>query len=210
MINEKRTVRHCSPILLLALTIQTITAHAQEGMPLRMVQTIPLPHVEGRIDHLAVDLHGQRLFVAALGNNTLEVLDLTAGTHLPYKPFQFGRGGKIVGFDVDMMDLVAKKLGVQQKIVNTPFEGIQSGQSLNVGKCDAAAAGMTITQERKRVLEHLQHLPDDGRDALIMRFALGMDNREIARALGRSDGATKVLIHRAIKQLEELMGAEHG
>jgi hypothetical protein len=33
-----------------------------------------------------------------------------------------------------------------------------------------------------------------------------MDNREIARALGRSDGATKVLIHRAIKQLEELVG----
>jgi hypothetical protein len=39
-----------------------------------------------------------------------------------------------------------------------------------------------------------------------MRFALGMDNREIARALGRSDGATKVLIHRAIKQLEERVG----
>ena len=38
------------------------------------------------------------------------------------------------------------------------------------------------------------------------RFALGMDNREIARALGRSDGATKVLIHRAIRQLEELVG----
>ena len=36
-----------------------------------------------------------------------------------------------------------------------------------------------------------------------MRFALGMDNREIARALGRTDGATKVLLHRAIKQLEE-------
>jgi RNA polymerase sigma-70 factor (ECF subfamily) len=39
-----------------------------------------------------------------------------------------------------------------------------------------------------------------------MRFALGMDNREIARALGRSDGATKVLIHRAIRQLEEIVG----
>ena len=36
-----------------------------------------------------------------------------------------------------------------------------------------------------------------------MRFALDMDNREIARALGRSEGATKVLIHRAIKQLEQ-------
>jgi len=42
-----------------------------------------------------------------------------------------------------------------------------------------------------------------------MRFALDMDNREIARALGRSDGATKVLIHRAIRQLEqELVGDE--
>ena len=45
--------------------------------------------------------------------------------------------------------------------------------------------------------------PDDRREALILRFALDMDNKEIARALGRSEGATKVLIHRAIKQLEE-------
>ena len=43
-----------------------------------------------------------------------------------------------------------------------------------------------------------------------MRFALGMDNREIARAMGKTDGATKVLIHRALKQLEELMDAERG
>jgi RNA polymerase sigma-70 factor (ECF subfamily) len=38
-----------------------------------------------------------------------------------------------------------------------------------------------------------------------MRFALGMDNHEIARALGRTDGATKVLIHRSLRQLEELV-----
>jgi RNA polymerase sigma-70 factor (ECF subfamily) len=38
-----------------------------------------------------------------------------------------------------------------------------------------------------------------------MRFALGMDNREIARALGRTDGATKVLLHRAIRQLEGMV-----
>ena len=54
-------------------------------------------------------------------------------------------------------------------------------------------------------MERLDRLSDDRREALIMRFALGMSNREIARALGRSDGATKVLIHRAIKQLEEEM-----
>ena len=78
---------------------------------------------------------------------------LTVCTHLPYKPFQFNQGGKVVGFDVDIMDLVAKDLGLQQKIVNTPFEGIQSGQTLNTGQCDAAAAGMTITEDRAKVLD---------------------------------------------------------
>ena len=52
-------------------------------------------------------------------------------------------------------------------------------------------------EELQRILEGVQQLPDDRREALIMRFALGMDNREIARALGRTDGATKVLLHRA-------------
>jgi RNA polymerase sigma-70 factor (ECF subfamily) len=71
-------------------------------------------------------------------------------------------------------------------------------------------------EELGEVLAGVHRLPDDRREALIMRFALGMDNREIARALGRSDGATKVLIHRAIKQLEELVAKggpqerEHG
>ncbi|WP_372789872.1 RNA polymerase sigma factor [Paraconexibacter sp.] len=59
--------------------------------------------------------------------------------------------------------------------------------------------------ELSRILEGIQELPDDRREALIMRFALGMDNREIARAMGRTDGATKVLIHRAIKQLEGIV-----
>jgi RNA polymerase sigma-70 factor, ECF subfamily len=61
-----------------------------------------------------------------------------------------------------------------------------------------------------RILECVQDLPDDRREALIMRFALGMDNREIARALGRTDGATKVLLHRSIKQLEELVQKAEG
>jgi RNA polymerase sigma-70 factor (ECF subfamily) len=60
-------------------------------------------------------------------------------------------------------------------------------------------------EELREVMANLEHLSEDRREALIMRFALGMDNREIARALGRTDGATKVLIHRAIKQLQEAM-----
>src|SRR5512132_4410460 len=65
-------------------------------------------------------------------------------------------------------------------------------------------------EDLNRILEGVRQLPDDRREALIMRFALGMDNREIARALGRTDGATKVLIHRAIRQLEDIVGAEAG
>jgi RNA polymerase sigma-70 factor, ECF subfamily len=65
-----------------------------------------------------------------------------------------------------------------------------------------------LVEEREqltRILGGVQELPDDRREALIMRFALDMDNREIARALGRTDGATKVLLHRAIKQLEGIV-----
>ena len=63
-------------------------------------------------------------------------------------------------------------------------------------------------EELEEILAGVRQLPDDRREALIMRFALGMDNREIARALGRTDGATKVLLHRAIKQLEGIVNAE--
>jgi RNA polymerase sigma-70 factor (ECF subfamily) len=60
-------------------------------------------------------------------------------------------------------------------------------------------------EELEAVLTGVSQLPDDRREALIMRFALDMDNREIARAMGRSEGATKVLLHRAIKQLEGMI-----
>ena len=54
------------------------TSDAQSA-PLKLRQTIPLLGVEGRIDHFAFDPTGERLFVCALGNNTVEVLDLRKG-----------------------------------------------------------------------------------------------------------------------------------
>ena len=54
------------------------TSNAQSA-PLKLKQTISLPGVEGRIDHFAFDPIGERLFVCALGNNTVEVLDLQKG-----------------------------------------------------------------------------------------------------------------------------------
>ena len=53
-----------------------VTVGAQNAVPLKLKQTIPLPGVEGRIDHFAFDPAGERVFVCALGNNAVEVLDL--------------------------------------------------------------------------------------------------------------------------------------
>lgn len=78
---------------------------------------------------------------------------LTTCTNVPYEPFQFNQGGKVVGFDVDIVDLVAKRLGVTQEILDIDFAVIKSGAALNAGRCDLAAAGMTITDERKQNID---------------------------------------------------------
>ena len=59
-----------------------VTVAAQNTAPLKLKQTIALPGVEGRIDHFAFDAAGNRLFVCALGNNTVEVVDLRKGERI--------------------------------------------------------------------------------------------------------------------------------
>ncbi|MCL6669680.1 MULTISPECIES: transporter substrate-binding domain-containing protein [Streptomyces] len=87
---------------------------------------------------------------AAGGVQLVKAGQLTTCTHLPYPPFQSEIDGKVQGFDVSMIDLVAKDLGVKQQILDTPFENFKTGAFLNSGQCDLAAAGMTITAERKK------------------------------------------------------------
>ncbi|MCF7552012.1 basic amino acid ABC transporter substrate-binding protein [Pseudonocardia sp. WMMC193] len=78
---------------------------------------------------------------------------LTMCTQLPYDPFEFRQGNDIVGFDVDMVNLVSAKLGVTTQIIDTPFDTIQSGADLDTGKCDIGAAAMTITDARKQNID---------------------------------------------------------
>ncbi|MBV7695149.1 transporter substrate-binding domain-containing protein [Streptomyces sp. TRM70350] len=87
---------------------------------------------------------------AAGGVELVQAGQLTTCTHLPYPPFQSEIDGKVQGFDVALVDLVAEDLGVRQQIVDQPFENFKTGGSLNAGQCDLAAAGMTITEERKK------------------------------------------------------------
>jgi polar amino acid transport system substrate-binding protein len=87
---------------------------------------------------------------AAGGVSLVKAGKLTTCTHLPYPPFQSEIDGKVQGFDVALIDLVAEDLGVTQEILDTPFENFKTGAFLNSGQCDLAAAGMTITEERKK------------------------------------------------------------
>src|SRR6266513_5373657 len=66
---------------LVAFCICMTVARAEEGT-FQLKQTISLPGVEGRIDHMALDASGERLFVCAFGNNTVEVLDLHKGERI--------------------------------------------------------------------------------------------------------------------------------
>ena len=71
--------RSLQAIVTLAFCCIVATVRAQNGAPFRLKQTIGLPGVEGRIDHMELDAAGGRLFVCALGNNPVEVLDLRKG-----------------------------------------------------------------------------------------------------------------------------------
>jgi DNA-binding beta-propeller fold protein YncE len=67
-------------VLVIAAASMAVSARSQEPRELlKLVQTILLPGVKGRLDHMDVDVKGKRLFVAGLENGSIEVVDLQAG-----------------------------------------------------------------------------------------------------------------------------------
>ncbi|MEU0334503.1 transporter substrate-binding domain-containing protein [Streptomyces sp. NPDC006193] len=113
---------------------------------------------------------------------------LTTCTHLPYPPFQSDVDGKVQGFDVSLIDLVAEDLGVKQKILDTPFENFKTGAFLNSGECDLAAAGMTITAERKKNVDFSDPYFEATQAVLVDRKS-GLSSLADVKAKGRKLGA---------------------
>lgn len=74
------------PLSIAVVLLASVSTRAEAPAPLHEVHVIPLPGVEKRIDHMAVDPAGKRLFVSALGNGTLEVIDLQAGKRVRSVP----------------------------------------------------------------------------------------------------------------------------
>jgi RNA polymerase sigma-70 factor (ECF subfamily) len=72
---------------------------------------------------------------------------------------------------------------------------------------NADPAGLVAhADEMRRVLAALATLPDERRQVVLLRFVDGLSSREIGEVLGRSPGAARVLLHRAIRDLAELLG----
>ncbi len=69
-------------VILLISWLDLSSIHTRASDMLKLTKTIPLAGVKGRFDHFDADVQGKRLFVAALGNNTLEVIDLGGGKRL--------------------------------------------------------------------------------------------------------------------------------
>lgn len=55
---------------------------SDSNVSLKLIQTVPLPNVQGRIDHMAIDLKNHRLFIAELENNSVDVIDLKSGQRI--------------------------------------------------------------------------------------------------------------------------------
>ncbi|GAA1545367.1 ABC transporter substrate-binding protein [Kribbella lupini] len=89
---------------------------------------------------------------AAAGITLVKPGKLTICTHLPYKPFQYKDGTKVVGFDVDLLDLLAKDLGLEQEVVNIEWAQVTSGAAFQAKKCDVGMGAMTITDSRKAAI----------------------------------------------------------
>lgn len=74
------------------------------------------------------------------------------GTDAAYAPFESqNEKGEIVGFDIEVVQAVAKKAGIEVKFVNTPWEGIFN--ALGQGDRDLVVSAVTITEERKGTMD---------------------------------------------------------
>jgi polar amino acid transport system substrate-binding protein len=72
---------------------------------------------------------------------------LLVGTESGFPPYEYISGGQVAGVDADIMARVAKKLNMELKIEDMPFDSLIT--ALTTGKINAIAAGMTINDERK-------------------------------------------------------------
>ncbi len=150
----------------------TRIANAQEvgRQSLRLVQTISMPNVKGRIDHMEVDLESKRLFIAAVENGSMEVVDLGAGkwtrsvpgfktpTEMSYVPelnkvFVASRDDGMVrifrGDSLDLIDSVKLELGVNRIVYDPARKYLYVGYGAKLAGFDYGRVGIIDARSNK-------------------------------------------------------------
>jgi polar amino acid transport system substrate-binding protein len=84
---------------------------------------------------------------------------LTVCSDVPYEPFEFQKDGKIVGFDMDIANEIAKDLKAELSVVDSSFEAIETGTALT--GCDLSISSVSITDVRKSVMDFSNPYMDD-------------------------------------------------
>jgi glutamine transport system substrate-binding protein len=109
---------------------------------------------------------GRLLFAAVAltaslaSTSALRAADLIVATDTAFVPFEFKEGDKYVGFDIDMWDAIAKEIGVTYTLQPMDFNGIIP--ALQTKQVDVALAGITIKDERKKVIDFSDGYYDSG------------------------------------------------
>ena len=173
-----RKAQVTAPLLLLAVLVLALGGCGGEGTSssgggssaLSQVQSIQLPGVEGRIDHMAADLENGRLFVAALGNNTLEVIDLKAGKRIDeikdlqepqdvaYVPeanrliVSNGGAGTLDIYDGQSLRLI-NKVELKEDPDNIRYDPTTRRAYVGYGKGDGSALGVINAQKNTKAVD---------------------------------------------------------
>src|SRR3546814_3569596 len=100
------------------------------------------------------------LAAVATAGQASRAADLVVATDTAFVPFEFKQGDKYVGFDIDMWDAIAKEIGVTYTLQPMDFNGIIP--ALQTGQVDVALAGITIKDERKKVIDFSDGYYDSG------------------------------------------------
>src|SRR5215212_2065063 len=144
------------------------TPQGSDTSALRQVQSIQLPNVAGRIDHMALDSEGARLFVAALGNDTVEVIDLKAGNRTdeiknlkePQGVVYVPEGNKLLvtNGDGDMLDIYdGKSLALLDQVVlgddpdNIRYDATAGYAYVGYGTGNSSALGVVDVNKGTKV-----------------------------------------------------------
>ncbi|MGL6063937.1 MAG: transporter substrate-binding domain-containing protein [Fusobacteriaceae bacterium] len=85
-----------------------------------------------------------------LGGISFAAKELYVGTNAEFKPYEYLENGKLVGFDIELMEEIGKEIGYKIVWKNMNFDGLIS--ALQTKKIDAVIAGMSPTEERKKAV----------------------------------------------------------